>query len=121
MLIIEKLNLFQGVDPVNIVLAYAGMVIYSLLKMADLSQNDKFSIKEFAKKNVYTIVATFIMIPITLILLTGSDFKDILPINKVTSVLVGYQTQSFFKSLMGIVGGKVRNSNYRNSDDSNML
>ena len=55
--------LFSGIEPIYFILAYAGVMLHILLKVADLNQNPDFKIKTYIKKNIYTIVATFIMIP----------------------------------------------------------
>lgn len=99
---------FLGINIIHWILAYAGMSIHILLKVADLNQTPDFKLKTHIKQNIYTIVASLIMIPVTLIVLTDSSLKDILPINKVTSVLAGYQTQSFFKSLMSMYESRVK-------------
>jgi hypothetical protein len=100
--------LFSGIEPIYFILAYAGVILHILLKVADLNQNPDFKIKTYIKKNIYTIVATFIMIPIMLIILTDSSLSEILPINKVTSVLAGYQTQSVFKTIMNMFSSRVK-------------
>lgn len=100
--------LFSGIEPIYFILAYAGVILHILLKVADLNQNPDFKIKTYIKKNIYTIVATFIMIPIMLIILTDTTLSDILPINKVTAVLAGYQTQSVFKTIMNMFSSRVK-------------
>ena len=98
-----------NIDIIHWLLAYAGMTIHILLKVADLNQTPDFSIRSHIKKNIYTIVASIIMIPVLLIVLSDDSLKDILPINKVTSVLAGYQTQSVFKSIMNMFSSRVKN------------
>ena len=100
--------IFEGIDPIHWVLAYAGMFIHILLKVADLNQTPDFSIKSHVKKNIYTIIASLIMIPVLLIVLTDTSLKEVLPINKVTAVLAGYQTQSIFKSLMNMYQSRIK-------------
>lgn len=110
------MDIFQGVEPIHFALAYAGMLIHILAKVSDLNQNPDFKLTTYVKKNIYTIVATFIMIPVILILLTDTSMKDILPINKVTSVLAGYQTQSTFRTIMNIF--KKKNPSTDESSDT---
>ena len=98
-----------NIDIIHWLLDYAGMTIHILLKVADLNQTPDFSIRSHIKKNIYTIVASIIMIPVLLIVLSDDSLKDILPINKVTSVLAGYQTQSVFKSIMNMFSSRVKN------------
>jgi hypothetical protein len=100
--------LFSSIEPIYFVLAYAGMILHILLKVADLNQNPYFKLKNYIKKNIYTIVATLIMIPIMLIILTDTTLSDILPINKVTAVLAGYQTQSIFKTIMNMFSSRIK-------------
>jgi hypothetical protein len=100
--------LFSSIEPIYFVLAYAGMILHILLKVGDLNQNPDFKIKSYIKKNIYTIIATFIMIPIMLIILTDTTLSDILPINKVTAILAGYQTQSVFKTIMNMFSSRVK-------------
>jgi hypothetical protein len=101
-------NNYLGVDLIHWLLAYAGMAIHILLKVADLNQTPDFKIKSHIKKNIYTIIASLIMIPVILVVLTDSSLKDIFPINKATSVLAGYQTQSLFKSLMNMYESRAK-------------
>ena len=99
---------FLGIDIIHWLLAYAGMSIHILLKVADLNQTPDLKLKSHIQKNIYTIVASLIMIPVILIVLTDSSLKDIFPINKATSVLAGYQTQSLFKSLMNMYESRIK-------------
>jgi hypothetical protein len=103
-------KIFLGIDLIHWLLAYAGMAIHILLKVADLNQTPDFKLKSHVKKNIYTIVASLIMIPVILVVLTDSSLKDIFPINKATAVLAGYQTQSLFKSLMNMYASRVKNN-----------
>ncbi len=97
-----------NINPIYWILAYSGMFIHILLKVAELNKVKGFSIKSYINKNIYTIIASFVMIPIILIVLTDSSLKDLFPINKATSVLAGYQTQSLFKSLMGMYENRAK-------------
>lgn len=105
-------NLMQthllNIDIIHWLLAYAGMAIHILLKVADLNQTPDFSIRSHIRKNIYTIMASVIMIPVLLIVLSDDSLKDILPINKVTAVLAGYQTQSLFRSIMNMFGNRIK-------------
>ena len=112
-------NIFESIDLVHWILAYAGMSIHILLKVADLNQTPDFKIKTHIKKNIYTIIASLIMIPVILIVLTDESLKDILPINKVTAVLAGYQTQSLFKSLMNMYISRVKKDDNSENNGNN--
>ena len=102
------MNLFPGLEMQHIILAYVGVLLHILAKLAELKKQDhKFTLKSYCKSNIYTILATAIMVPLLLILSTDTSLKDVLPINNVTAVLAGWQTQSVFKSLMSMYSGKL--------------
>lgn len=102
------MTLFPGLEIQHIVLAYVGVLLHILVKLAELKKQDnKFTLKSYCKSNIYTILATAIMVPLLLILSTDTSLKDVLPINNVTAVLAGWQTQSVFKSLMSMYSGKL--------------
>lgn len=97
-----------SIEPLHLALAYVGMLLHILTKLAELSKTEGFTLPSYVKKNIYTMIASIIMIPVLLIIATDSSMKDILPINNVTSVLAGWQTQSVFKSLMTMFQSKVK-------------
>lgn len=97
-----------GVSSLHLILAYVGMLLHMLVKLSELNEQNGFNIISYAKKNIYTIVASIIMIPVLLILSADTSLKDVLPINNVTAVLAGWQTQSVFKSLMNFYSGKIK-------------
>lgn len=88
-------------------IAYGGLLIHIILKLAELP-GSLFS--GFTKKDLLVTIASAISIPIILIICTDTSIKDLLPINYVTSFLVGYQTQSFLKTISSI-GGKIKTKN----------
>ena len=92
------------VDPVYLLLAYTGMLLYILMKLSELSKSPDFTAKSFFKNNIYSLIATVIMIPLILIMAKTDLVKDTLPINNVTAVLAGWQTNSVYKSIMGVFG-----------------
>ena len=112
-----------GVSYLHLILAYVGMILHMLVKLSELNEQNGFNIISYAKKNIYTIVASIIMIPVLLILSADTSLKDVLPINNVTAVLAGWQTQSVFKSLMNFYSGKIRKpiliDNIDNIDNNN--
>lgn len=87
-------------------LAFSGALIHSLLKVAELQREGKYNVLDYIKGNYITIIAVAIMIPTLLIVVTDTSLSELLPINYVTALLAGYQTQSFFKSLISIGGKK---------------
>jgi hypothetical protein len=96
-----------AINPTHLILAYAGMIMHILVKLAELNKEKSFKLKEYIKKNIYTMISSFISIPVILIMATDDSLKDLLPINKVTAVLAGWQTNSIFKSLMTLASKKV--------------
>ncbi|OQA33120.1 MAG: hypothetical protein BWY54_01003 [Candidatus Dependentiae bacterium ADurb.Bin331] len=93
----------------HLILAYAGMFIHVLLKLAKLSKRPGFGIKIFVRENLFSMAATFLSIPVILIMAADPAIKDILPINNVTAVLAGWQTNSTFKNLMSLFDKKSKN------------
>lgn len=88
------------IDLLHIGLAYAGMVIHILVKYEKVRFKKDFKLRVFLHTISVPTLINIISIPIILILMGDSSLADVLPINNVTSVLAGYQTQSIFKSLM---------------------
>lgn len=101
----------MNLDSLHWLLAFAGAAIHILLKIQE-TQNSK-NLKEYAKKNWASLLATLIMIPVLLITLSDTALAEILPINHVTALLAGYQTNSLFKTLISV--GK---SKYVKNEDS---
>jgi hypothetical protein len=93
-----------GLDITYLLLAYGGLVLHILLKLAELP-GSLFS--EIDKKMVLVTIASAIAIPIILIICSDTSMKDLLPINHVTAFLAGHQTQSFLRSISSI-GGKIK-------------
>ena len=112
------MNIFSedGLTMQHLILAYAGMIIHVLFKLAKISKARDFNIKTFLKQNIFSMAATFLSIPVILIMATDPAIKDTLPINNVTAVLAGWQTNSTFKNLMGLFGKKGKTSKEESSD-----
>lgn len=98
-----------GLDATHLVLAYGGLFLHVLLKLAEMPGNLLGSVN---KRMVLITIASAIAIPIILLICTDTSMKDILPINYVTAFLAGYQTQSFLRSI-GSLGDKF-NKNKQN-------
>jgi len=98
----------------HVIMAYAGMVIHILFKLAKISKRPGFKLYIFIQDNGFSIAATFLSIPVILIMATDPAIKDTLPINNVTAVLAGWQTNSTFKNLMSLFGKKPK------SDDTDV-
>lgn len=89
-----------SLTPLHWILAFAGAVIYVLLKIQELSADKSYKFGDYLKKHWASTIATALMIPVLLLVLT-ENFDKTLPINNVTAVLVGYQTNSIFRTVMG--------------------
>lgn len=76
--------------PLHWLLAYATAFIYVLLKVQSLNEEKGHKWGIYIKQHWASTVATAVMIPVCLIVL-AKNFPDILPINEVTSCLVGWQ------------------------------
>lgn len=96
----------ETLTVMHVIMAYAGMIIHILFKLAKISKKPEFRLSIFIKENGFSIAATFLSIPVILIMATDPAIKDTLPINNVTAVLAGWQTNSTFKNLMGLFGKK---------------
>jgi hypothetical protein len=93
-----------GLDITYLLLAYGGLILHILLKLAELP-GGLFS--EIDKKMILVTIASAIAIPIILVICSDTSMKDLLPINHVTAFLAGHQTQSFLRSISSI-GGKIK-------------
>lgn len=103
--IIEQIRA-GGLDTIHFLLAYAGMMIHILMKLAQIFPDPKFSFADFMRKNLITTIISIIGIPVLLIVATDTSLHDLLPINYVTAVLCGWQTQSMFRSVFELAGRK---------------
>jgi len=88
-----------GLEPLHWLIAYAGLAVHVLLKMAEAPGS---LFESFSKRDVLTTVASAIAIPAILIVCTDTALKEILPINYVTAFLTGYQTQSLLRTVGSI-------------------
>lgn len=99
--------------PLHWILAFAGAFIYVLLKIQEMNADKNYKFGDYLKKHWASTIATIIMIPVSLLILS-ENFPDILPINNMTATLVGYQTNSMFKTIMGAVASKFIKKNDEN-------
>lgn len=88
-----------GLEPLHWLIAYAGLAVHVLLKLAEAPGG---IFDSFTKRDILTTIASVIAIPAILIVCTDTALKEILPINYVTAFLAGYQTQSFLRSISSI-------------------
>lgn len=96
----ETINELQqsGLEPLHFLLAYAGLLLNLLMKLGEEFPLLDFSFKTFFKKYFISILFSLIAIPVLLIVATDTSIHEFLPINYVTAVLCGWQTQAIFKS-----------------------
>lgn len=92
----------EKLEIMHFILAYSGMILYILMKLAEVFPKPDFSYKAFFTQNIITVIISIIGIPVLLVLATDTSLQDILPINYVTAVLCGWQTQSLFKSVFSL-------------------
>lgn len=92
----------ENLDILHWLLAFAGALIHVLLKVQEMSRDKKYVFGSYIKKNWASLLATIIMIPVLLIVLSDTALAEVLPINHVTALLAGYQTNSLFKTLIGV-------------------
>jgi len=93
---IEQIQHIEDLTVIHWFLAFAGLAVHVLMKLGEVQGAFFANIK---RKEVFTILASVILVPIILIVCTDSSVKEILPINYATAFLAGYQTQSFVRSI----------------------
>lgn len=96
----------EGLETLHFILAYAGMLLHFLTKLGSKFNRPGFRFKIFFKSNFIPLVISIIGIPVLLIAATEPVVKEFLPINNVTAILAGWQTQSVFKTLLEFAGKK---------------
>jgi len=99
------IQIHTTLTPLHWVLAFAGAFIYVLLKIQEMNSEKGYKFGGYLKKYWASTLATIVMIPVSLLILS-ENFPDILPINNITATLVGYQTNSMFKTIMGAGANK---------------
>lgn len=104
----ETINELQqaGLEPLHFLLAYAGLLLNLLMKLGEEFPLLDFSFRTFLKKYFISILFSIIAIPVLLIVATDTSIHEFLPINYVTSVLCGWQTQALFKSTFIMVANR---------------
>lgn len=96
------------IDHLWLLLAYGGMVLHTLIKIEEERKNGTLTTPvDWIKANIISLLISIIGIPILLISLDSPAAAEILPLNNLTSIFLGYQTQSILKSFMTIAGKKV--------------
>jgi len=97
--------------PMHFILAYAGMLIHVLLKVGELRKDPDFTVKGYIKKHIFSMVASLITIPVLLVMACEPAVAEMLPLNFITATLIGWQTNSTFKALMGMYSKKPKSEN----------
>lgn len=95
-----------GLEPLHFILAYAGLALSLTMKMGEEYPTTDFSFKGFFKKYIISIIFSLIAIPVILVMATDTSMHEFLPINYVTAVLAGWQTQAIFKSTFTMVANR---------------
>lgn len=100
----------KSIEPQYLILAYAGMVIFTLMKIEEDRRKGQLESWKawgvWVKNNLISIIISVITIPLLLYIATDPLISTYFPISIPTSVLVGFQTQGLFRSLMTVVGPK---------------
>lgn len=91
----------ENLTTLHWLLVYAGALIYVLLKIQELNREKEYKFCDYLKKHWASTIATILMIPVCMLILSD-NFEDVLPINNLTAVLVGYQTNQVFRSMMSL-------------------
>lgn len=95
-----------GLEPLHFLLAYAGLLLNLLMKLGEEYPLLDFSVRTFFKKYLISILFSIVAIPVLLIVSTDSGIHEFLPVNYVTAVLAGWQTQAVFKSTFAMVANR---------------
>lgn len=100
----------DGVHANHLVCAYLGMVIFTLMKIEEDRRRGLLGSwkmwRNWIIDNVISIIISIISVPLILYIATDPLMREYFPISIPTSVLVGYQTQGVFRSLMTIAAPK---------------
>lgn len=83
-------------------LSFAGATIAILLKVIEMQKMPGYTFGAYVKKYWISIIVTAIMIPVLLITISDTSLKELLPINNLTALLSGYQTQEMFKTITNL-------------------
>lgn len=85
------------------VIAAGGLLLHIIFKLAEYPGS---LLSGWTKKDTLVTIASVIAIPLIMVILHDPMFTDIMPLNKITAFLIGYQTQSFIRAFAGIAGKK---------------
>lgn len=103
------------------IIAAAGLCLHILFKLAEYPGG---LLSGWTKKDTLVTIASAIAVPIIMIILKDPSIQDLMPLNKITAFLVGYQTQSFLRAFAGMAGKKYfkneSTTNEQNNTGTNM-
>lgn len=108
-----------GLDFMHFALAYAGLALSLIMKMAEEYTLPDFRFRGFLKKNLISIIFSIVAIPVILIVATDTSIREFLPITYLTAVLAGWQTQEMFKSTFTMVANRRLNLTVNGSPSAN--
>lgn len=98
------------------IIAAGGLCLHILFKLAEYPGS---LLSGWTKKDTLVTIASAIAVPLLMVMLQDPMLSDIMPLNKVTAFLVGYQTQSFLRALAGIAGKKYfKNESHTNEENN---
>jgi hypothetical protein len=83
----------EKLDAVHWLLAFAGLAVHVLMKLAESPGN---FFNSFTKKDILVLLASTIAIPAILIICTDTSLSELLPINYVTSFFSWLSNSIFF-------------------------
>lgn len=95
-------------------IAIAGLLIHVILKISAF-KGKLFS--GWTKRDTLITLASLIAIPNLILICTEEPFNTLFPVNYGTSFLIGYQTQSFLKSIGDIFGNRLNSKQNNNGTD----
>ena len=85
------------------IIAAGGLLLHIIFKLAEFPGS---LLSGWTKKDTLVTLASVIAIPLIMVILHDPLFENVMPLNKVTAFLIGYQTQSFIRAFAGIAGKK---------------
>ena len=106
--------------PLHVLLAYAGLFIHTLGKLAKAQRSmPDYTFKKFVKNHAISFMSSIILIPVVLLMACDMANAETLPINNTTSVFAGYGTNSVFRMFMGITKKRVKDqpADYMDDDE----
>jgi hypothetical protein len=101
----------EKIDLIYWFLAYSGIVIHFLIKWWE---SKRPLTKYWGRNTILPVIISAVSIPVILIILTEPFVSAMLPLNKLTAFIAGYQTQSALKSFLTIFNKNISSNNEAN-------